>query len=182
MGRSRGVQEERAEHTKTFRRTLAGFRLAGHQKVRFSTFDGKLESKCIRNGIQNPPYCPGSLQDTFIIYSSISHQHIFPTYFPPKKHLENRKSENLKFQKPRFTNKCPVKGELPLSMVPKPRIQWKTEEVGNLASYCCKIFLKIMLVRYRGMNNKGVLERPWTIWRVLIAISGTLKFQSTVKC
>ena len=27
-------------------------------------------------------------------------------HFPPKKR-ENRKSENLKFQKPRFTNKCP---------------------------------------------------------------------------
>jgi len=25
------------------------------------------------------------------------------------------------------------------------------------------------LVRYRGINNKGVLERPWTIWRVLDA-------------
>ena len=38
------------------------------------------------------------------------------------------------------------------------------------------------LVRYRGINNKGVLERPWTKWRVLRAISSTLKFQFTVKC
>ena len=33
------------------------------------------------------------------------------------------------------------------------------------------------LLRYRGINNEGVLERPWTIWRVLKAISSTLKFQ-----
>ena len=45
-----------------------------------------------------------------------------------------------------------------------------------------KTFLKIMLVRYRGINNKGVLERPWTKWRVLEAISTTLKCQFTGKC
>ena len=38
-----------------------------------------------------------------------------------------------------------------------------------------------MLVRYRGINNKGVLERPWTKWRVLRAISSTLKCQFTGK-
>ena len=36
-----------------------------------------------------------------------------------------------------------------------------------------------MLVRYRGINNKGVLDRPWTIWKVLRAISSTLKCQFT---
>ena len=45
-----------------------------------------------------------------------------------------------------------------------------------------EIFLKNMLVRYRGINNKGVLERPWTKWRVLDAISTTLKCQFTGKC
>ena len=78
-----------------------------HRKVHFSTFSGKLTFQSSRNGLQNPPYCPGSLQDTFIIYSSISHQHNFRKYFPKELNLENRKSENLKFQKPRFTNKCP---------------------------------------------------------------------------
>ena len=39
-----------------------------------------------------------------------------------------------------------------------------------------------MLVRYRGINNKGVLERPGTKWRVLEAISTTLKCQFTGKC
>ena len=36
-----------------------------------------------------------------------------------------------------------------------------------------------MLVRYRGINNKGVLDRRWTIWKVLRAISSTLKYQFT---
>ena len=45
-----------------------------------------------------------------------------------------------------------------------------------------KTFSKNMLVRYRGINNKGVLERPWTKWGVLRAISSTLKFQFTIKC
>ena len=47
---------------------------------------------------------------------------------------------------------------------------------------CWKIFSENMLVRYRGINNKGVLEIPWTIWRVLEAISTTLKCQFTGKC
>ena len=34
-----------------------------------------------------------------------------------------------------------------------------------------------MLVRYRGINIQGVLERPWTKWRVLRTISSTLRFQ-----
>jgi hypothetical protein len=32
------------------------------------------------------------------------------------------------------------------------------------------------------INNKGVLERPWTKLKVLRAISGTLKCQFTGKC
>ena len=43
----------------------------------------------------------------------------------------------------------------------------------------CKICLEIMLVRYRGINKKGVLGGPWTIWKVLRAISSTLKCQFT---
>jgi len=46
----------------------------------------------------------------------------------------------------------------------------------------CRICLENMLVRYWGINDKGVLERPGTIWKVLRAISSTLKFQFTVKC
>ena len=42
-------------------------------------------------------------------------------------------------------------------------------------------FRKNMLVRYRGINNKGVLERPGTKWQVLRTISSTLKFQECPK-
>ena len=34
-------------------------------------------------------------------------------------------------------------------------------------------------MRYRGINDKGVLDRHWTIWKVLRAISSTLKCQFT---
>ena len=43
----------------------------------------------------------GSLQDTFIIYSSISHQHMFRKDFAQNNNLENRKSENRKIPKSR---------------------------------------------------------------------------------
>ena len=108
LGRSRGVREERTDHTQLFRRTLAGFGLTWHRKVHFSTFSGHVTFQCTRNGIQNHPFCPGSLQDTFIIYSLIFQQHIFQTCFFKKKHLENRTSGNMEIQKPRFTNRSPV--------------------------------------------------------------------------
>ena len=80
------------------RRTLAGFGLTWGRKVHFSTFDGKLTFQCTTNDPQNPPFCPGSLQDTFIIYSSISRQHISQTYFGKLfsriEHLEIWKSKN----------------------------------------------------------------------------------------
>ena len=46
--------------------------------------------------------------------------------------------------------------------------------------FVCKICSINMLVRFRGINHKGVLDRPWTIWRVLRAISCTWTFQFTV--
>ena len=70
-------------------------------------FSGELTFQCTRNGIQNLPYCPGSIQDTFVIYSSISRQHISRTYFTSNKNLENRNYENLKIQKTGFTNRSP---------------------------------------------------------------------------
>ena len=41
--------------------------------------------------------------------------------------------------------------------------------------------LLVNLVEISKKNNKGVLGRPWTKWRVLRAISSTLKFQSAGK-
>jgi hypothetical protein len=37
-----------------------------------------------------------------------------------------------------------------------------------------------MLVRDRGINNKGVLEIPGTQWKVVKAISRTLRFQFAI--
>ena len=55
-----------------------------------------MEFQCTRNGSRNLPFCPGSLQDTFIIYSSISHQHMFQKYFAKKKHWIVENLEILK--------------------------------------------------------------------------------------
>ena len=52
-----------------------------------------------RNGPRNLPFCPGSLRDTFIIYSSISHQHIFPEIFVWQDKIGNRQIGNLKMWK-----------------------------------------------------------------------------------
>ena len=104
-----GVSRRTAPTIRSYMQSFSRFGLTWHQKVHFSTFSSKLTFQSSRNGIQNPPFCPGSLQDTFIIYSSISHQHNSRKDFLEKTNHENRKSENLKFQKPRFTNKCPVK-------------------------------------------------------------------------
>ena len=52
LGRSGGVWGERADHTKTLCRTLAGFGLARLQKVNFSTFDGKLEGRFMTKYLQ----------------------------------------------------------------------------------------------------------------------------------
>ena len=49
-------------------------------------------------------------------------------------------------------------------------------------SYFWKIFSENILVRYRGINNKGVLERSWTKCKVLEATSTTLKCQFAGKC
>ena len=99
MGRSRGVREERTDHTKLFSRTLAGSGLTWHQEVQFSTFDSKLELRCTRSGSQNPPFCPGSLQNTFIIVprylTNIFFKHILQTENIPRiENLEIRKSQN----------------------------------------------------------------------------------------
>ena len=96
MGRSRGVREERTEHTKLFPRTFAGSGLTGHQKVHVSTFDGKMKLQFNRNGLQNPPFCPGSSHNTFVC-SLIFQNQIFQTCFCFNGNLkvwQRRASEN----------------------------------------------------------------------------------------
>jgi len=47
---------------------------------------------------------PGHLYYLFLDISPA----YFSNIFPQQTNLENRKSENMKCQKPRFTNKCPI--------------------------------------------------------------------------
>ena len=94
--RSRGDQGDGTDHTKTQAQIFTRFGLTWHQKVHFSEI---LEFQCTRNGPQNLPFCPGSLQDTFVIHSSISHQHISSNIFFKQDKIVNRKLENLKISK-----------------------------------------------------------------------------------
>ena len=107
--RGLGVSRRTAPTIRSYLQSFSRFGGTWGQKVHFSTFSGKLIFQCSRNGPQNPPFCPGSLQDTFIIYFSILHQHIFRKDFAKITNLENRQSGNLEIQKPRFTNRSPVK-------------------------------------------------------------------------
>ena len=96
LGRSGGVQGDRTDRTKTAPQIFARFGLTWHRQVHFSIFSGELTFQCSSNGPQNPQFCPGSLQDTFIIYSSISHQHIFQKCLAKRK---ISKIENLEISK-----------------------------------------------------------------------------------
>ena len=55
--------------------------------------------------LKNHPFCPWSPQDTFMIYSSRLHHHIFQTYFP-KRNKFKTKFGNHQIKKLNFTNKC----------------------------------------------------------------------------
>ena len=59
--------------------------------VKSATFRiyGKLEFQCTRNGPQNPWFCPGSIQDTFILISTISHHQICQNHIARNNNLEN---------------------------------------------------------------------------------------------
>ena len=56
-------------------------------------------------------FVQGLSRTPLVFFSSISHHQNFQNYFAKTKNLENRKSENLQIQKPRFTNKCPASGK-----------------------------------------------------------------------
>ena len=88
-----GVREERTEHTKLFSRTFAGSGLTKRRASWFSWFSEILEFQCTRNGPQNLPFCPGSPQNTFILFSSIFQNQIFQMSFQTS---DIWKSGNLK--------------------------------------------------------------------------------------
>ena len=88
----------------SYMQIFSRFGLTWHRKVNFSTFSGKLTFQSTRNGPQNLPFCPGPLQDTFILFSSIFHQHIFRKYFSKK-----TKTDNPKRRAPEFGSKSAQK-------------------------------------------------------------------------
>ena len=93
LRRSGGVQGDGTDRTKTQTQIFTRFGLTWHRKVHFSEI---LEFQGTRNGPQNLPFCPGSLQDTFIIYSLIFHQQIvFKNSSNKIEKNGNWKSENL---------------------------------------------------------------------------------------
>ena len=63
-----GVSRRTAPTIRCYLQSFSRFGGTWGQKVHFSTFFCKLTFQCSRNGPQNPPFCPGSLHDTFIIY------------------------------------------------------------------------------------------------------------------
>jgi len=85
-----GVSKRTAPTVRCYLQSFIRFGGTWCQKVNFSTFSGKQTFQCSRNCPQNHPFCPGSLQDTFIIYSSISHQHFSNNIFPNKKSRESK--------------------------------------------------------------------------------------------
>ena len=88
-----------------------------HRIVKSLTFRiyGKLKFQCTRKVPQNPRFCPGSIQNTFIIFLDISPPD-FRTYLSKQSNLGNQKYANLEIQKPRFTNKCPVRRRFVISL------------------------------------------------------------------
>ena len=79
---------------------------------------------------------------------------------------------------PKHLNTGPSLGENESTNFPGSTFEIFRFSIIEMFSFC-NIFSKNMLVRDRGINNKGVLERPGTKWRVLKAISSTLKCQFT---
>ena len=69
------------EYTKLFSRIFTGSGLTWHQKVHFSTFDGKLEGDFITEWSQNLPYGPRPREQKLL----------FPIFTYPIIHFKNRK-------------------------------------------------------------------------------------------
>ena len=95
MGRSRGVREERTDHTKLFSRTLAGFGLTRHQKVHFSTYDGKLELQCTRNGFKTLHFVQGLSRTPLLFIPRYLTNMFFEHILQTKRNLENLKISKI---------------------------------------------------------------------------------------
>ena len=73
-----------APSIRSYMQIFSRFGLTWHRKFHFSTFSGKLTFQSTRNGHQNLPFCPGSLQDTFSIFPRCL-TNMFRKYVFPKK-------------------------------------------------------------------------------------------------
>ena len=107
-----------------------------------------------RNGSQHPPFCPGSPQNTFIIFFDMAKPFVVSKWFSQNR--TSRTFENLEIPKPRFTNKCPQ-----LTNIRKSGRQQKTENaiwggVGRDFFYCAG-----PRRHFTGMGRRGV----WGLWR-----------------
>jgi len=82
-----GLQVSRvtAQSIRSYMQNFSRFGLAWHRKVNFSTFSGKLTLQSTRNGPQNLPFCPGPLQDTFIIFPRYLTNIFFENMFQQRK-------------------------------------------------------------------------------------------------
>ena len=75
---------------------------------------GKLGFQCTRNGSQNPPFCPGSPQNTFIFLRYFKTKFV-QIHSPEIEHLESWQYDNLKYREthfPKSTDKCPANSQL----------------------------------------------------------------------
>ena len=167
FGGLRGFQEDRTDRTVL----LAKFQPIWWYMVSVSplfNIFGKLTFQSTRNGIQNPPFCPGSLQDTFIIYSSISHQHISKIFSKKKIAI----IENLEIQKPRFTNRSPER-KGPYSLMD---FHWYSlMDIHQWISMDIQ-FCEIQFFEIQFFENQ-FHEKPWkTMNWALVSEPGFLKF------
>ena len=92
-----GVSRVTAPTIRSYMQIFSRFGLAWHRKVNFSTFSGKLTFQSTRNGPQNLPFCPGPLQDTFIIFPRYLTNMFFENMFNKTKIVktENRKISQI---------------------------------------------------------------------------------------
>jgi hypothetical protein len=85
-----------------------------------------LKFQCTRHGSQNHQFCPGSIQDTFIIFLDLTTR--FSKKNPQRQNLENRKFGTLTKQ---------VKVSLFVSAGTVIGRQGKPADVGSTSSFFC---------------------------------------------
>ena len=136
LWRSRGVREEGTDHTKLFSRIFTGSGLTWHQKVNFSTFDGKLHHRMVS---KPSSWTPSSRTKASIFDIYISH-------YPSQK----QKNENQDLGFPNKNQLCFLKMTKTKHIFTKNTRVWvspfksiilkmtkaKTKSPGNICKKC----------------------------------------------